>query len=414
MAQGFPEVKYYEHALNIRQVIEEANLQDVDQALNICDLSSVERKHRLWQQLLPRIKPCYAVKCNDDPMVVRLLAELGAGFDCASKNELKLVLGLDVSPERIIFANPCRPVSHLDYAKEHGVANGTVDNEFEVYKLHKHYPQSNLIVRFKSEAKEAQCPLGDKFGCDADTDATALMLLAKALDLKVTGTSFHVGSGCSELEAYDRAIKKAKNIFKFGELLGYEMDLLDIGGGFPGSDDDKFGKIADIVNASVERQFPDERVQIIAEPGRFFVAAAYTLICKIHAKREVRKDDGKLDTVMYYLNDGVYGSFNCILYDHQVVTAEHYLEESADLPQFKSLIWGPSCDALDKVIRLLVIKISCFHNNFFQISEDLRLPNLNRGDLLGFPNMGAYTMPIASPFNGFELPKTLYFRALQI
>ncbi|KAH8372683.1 hypothetical protein KR009_002836 [Drosophila setifemur] len=394
MASGVPEINYYEHELNIRRIIEESNLQDLDQALNICDLSSVERKYRLWQLLMPRIKPYYAVKCNDDPIVVKLLAELGAGFDCASKNELKLVLGFDVSPERIIFANPCRPVSHLDYAKEHQVANGTVDNEFEVYKLHKHYPESNLIVRFKSEAKEAQCPLGDKFGCDADVDATALMLLAKSLDLKVTGTSFHVGSGCSELEAYERAIKKAKNIFKFGELLGYDMDLLDIGGGFPGSDDEKFGRIAEIANNSVQKHFPDERVKIIAEPGRYFVAAAYTLICKIHAKREIRNEAGKLDTVMYYLNDGVYGSFNCILYDHQVVTAEHYLEGADSLPQFKSLIWGPSCDALDK------------------ISEDLRLPNLNRGDLLGFSNMGAYTMPIASPFNGFELPKTLYFRAM--
>ncbi|XP_017025001.1 ornithine decarboxylase 1 [Drosophila kikkawai] len=394
MASGVPEIHYYEHELSIRRVIEESGLQDLDQALNICDLSSVEQKHRLWQRLLPRIRPYYAVKCNDDPVVVQLLADLGTGFDCASKNELKLVLGCNVSPERIIFANPCRPVSHLEYAKEHQVANGTVDNEFEIYKLHKHYSNSNLIVRFKSEAKEAQCPLGDKFGCDADVDATALMLLAKSLNLKVTGTSFHVGSGCSELEAYDRAIKKAKNLFKFGELLGYDMDLLDIGGGFPGSDDGKFEKISEIVNTSVERYFPDERVKIIAEPGRFFVAAAYTLICKIHAKREVRNEAGKLDTVMYYLNDGVYGSFNCILYDHQVVTAEHYLDEANSLPQFKSLIWGPSCDALDK------------------ISEDLLLPNLNRGDLIGFPNMGAYTVPIASPFNGFELPKTLYFRAI--
>lgn len=396
MSSGLPEIKYYERELNVRQIIEDSNLQDLDQALNICDLSSVERKYQLWKKLLPRIMPCYAVKCNDDPVLVKLLAELGAGFDCASKNELKLVLGFDVSPQRIIFANPCRPVSHLDYAKENRVANGTVDNEFEVYKLHKHYPESNLIVRFKSEAKEAQCPLGDKFGCDADADATALMLLAKSLDLTVTGTSFHVGSGCSELEAYDRAIKKAKNIFKFGELLGYDMDFLDIGGGFPGSDDEKFQKIADIVNTSVEKHFPDERVQIIAEPGRYFVAAAFTLICKIHARREIRNEAGKLDTVMYYLNDGVYGSFNCILYDHQVVTAQHYLDDAENLPKFKSLIWGPSCDALDK------------------ISEDLRLPNLNRGDLLGFPNMGAYTMPIASPFNGFEIPKTLYFRAIQI
>ncbi|XP_030368977.1 ornithine decarboxylase 1 [Scaptodrosophila lebanonensis] len=386
-------INYYENVLDIKQIIEQTNLQCMDEALNICDLSGIERKYQLWQSLLPRITPYYAVKCNDDPLVVKTLANLGVGFDCASKNEIKQVLSMAVDPERIIFANPCKPVSHLEYAQQQGITTGTVDNEFEIYKLFKHYPSSNLVVRFRSEAKAAQCPLGDKFGSE---DVSTLMLLAKSLDLNVTGTSFHVGSGCSDFPAYERAIKTAKNIFKFGELLGYDMDLLDIGGGFSGDNDDNFKEIATIVDQAVQKHFPEESIKIISEPGRFFVSAAYTLVCKIHAKREVRNKDGKLDTIMYYLNDGVYGSFNCILYDHQVVTAQHYLDDDTDLPMFKTLIWGPTCDALDK------------------ISEELYLPNLNRGDLLGFPNMGAYTVPVASPFNGFLQPKTLYFQCRAI
>lgn len=59
----------------------------------------------------------------------------------------------------------------------------------------------------------------------------------------MTGTSFHVGSGCSESEAYERAIKKAKNLFDLGALLGCNMKFLDIGGGFPGSDDVQFEKV---------------------------------------------------------------------------------------------------------------------------------------------------------------------------
>ncbi|XP_032570841.1 ornithine decarboxylase 2 [Drosophila sechellia] len=392
MVNGDLRIQYYEEELNIRKVIEQADLENLDQALNICDLSSLERKLRLWHKLMPRIEPHYAVKCNDDPVVVKFLADLGTGFDCASKNELKLVLGFGVSPERIIFAHPCRPASHLRYAKEQQVVNGTVDNEFEIYKLRKHYPDSNLILRFKSEAKKALCPLGDKYGCDAEADAAALMLLAKALDLKVTGTSFHVGSGCSEVEAYDRAIEKAENIFKVGELIGHKMQLLDVGGGFPGIDDAMFEEIAQAVNTSVELRFPDERVRIISEPGRFFVEAAYTLICKVHAKREVRSKDGKLDTMMYYLNDGIFGAFAGMFYYPEEVAPELYLDEAESLPKLKSVIWGPSCDALDKI-------------------SDLLLPNLNPGDLLGFRNMGAYTMPIASPFNGFDVPETRFFKA---
>ncbi|XP_016971496.1 ornithine decarboxylase 2-like [Drosophila rhopaloa] len=393
MANGVPQIQYYEHELDIRRVIEQSDLQSLDRALNICDLSSLERKLRLWHKLLPRIKPHYAVKCNDDPVVVKFMADLGTGFDCASKNELKMVLGFGVSPERIIFAHPCRPVSHLKFAKEQKVVNGTVDNEYEVYKLLKHYPSSNLILRFKSEAKKALCPLGDKYGCDAEADAPALMLLAKALDLKVTGTSFHVGSGCSEHEAYDRALEKAENIFKVGELIGHDMDLLDIGGGFPGNDDAMFEKIAENVNTAVELRFPDERIRIISEPGRFFMAAACTLVCKIHAKREIRNKAGRIDTLMYYINDGIYGFLASTFYFPVVVTPETYLDEDEPLPKFKSVIWGPSCDGQDR------------------ISEELFLPNLNRGDLIGFRNVGAYTKPLAKPFNGFDVPETRFFRA---
>ncbi|XP_037952973.1 ornithine decarboxylase 1-like [Teleopsis dalmanni] len=387
----FDEINYYEDDLNIKNILKEINLQEIDESLNICDLTNIVNKHDIWQKNLPRIHPHYAVKCNDNPYIVKTLAELGTSFDCASKNEIKQVLDFGVNPEHIIFANPCKPLSHIEFAKEKNVQTGTVDNEFEIYKLYKHYPESKLVVRFRCEAKNAQCPLGNKFGCDAENDATALMLLAKSLDLNVCGTSFHVGSGCNEFAAYNRAIMTAKNIFNFGEMLGFNMNLLDIGGGFPGSDDTKFLTISNIINVALDRYFSSQKIKVIAEPGRFYVAAAYTLICKIHAKREVR-NAGKLDTKMYYINDGVYGSFNCILYDHHEVTATHMLNDSeGGLPTFKTLLWGPTCDALDK------------------ISDNLYLPNLNCGDLLAFPNMGAYTVPIASPFNGFMTPKTLYF-----
>ena len=53
-----------------------------------------------------------------------------------------------------------------------------------------------------------------------------------------------MGSGCNDLPAYERAIATAKKLFDFGALLGYNMNLLDIGGGFPGSDDKKFASVS--------------------------------------------------------------------------------------------------------------------------------------------------------------------------
>ena len=69
-----------------------------------------------WNELLPSITPFYAVKCNPDPVLLQTLASLGAGFDCASKQEIVTVLSLGVDPSRIIYANPCKQNSCIRLA----------------------------------------------------------------------------------------------------------------------------------------------------------------------------------------------------------------------------------------------------------------------------------------------------------
>lgn len=91
-----------------------------------------------------------------------------------------------------------------------------------------------MVIRIRCDAKVAQCQLGMKFGCNAVTEAPNLLVLAKALGIEVVGVSFHVGSGCGEIEVFNRAISTARRIFDFANELGFKFNLLDIGGGFPG------------------------------------------------------------------------------------------------------------------------------------------------------------------------------------
>lgn len=65
---------------------------------------------------MPRVRPFYAVKCNPDPVMLRVLANLGCGFDCASAKEIATVLDMGVAPERIVFAHPCKRPLDLEYA----------------------------------------------------------------------------------------------------------------------------------------------------------------------------------------------------------------------------------------------------------------------------------------------------------
>ena len=83
--------------------------------------------------------------------------------------------------------------------------------------------------------------------------------------------SFHVGSGCLEAEAFSKAISVCRTVFREAEKLGLRLELLDIGGGFPGHEtgDVSFLDISQQINSSLEKHFPQSSgVRIISEPGR--------------------------------------------------------------------------------------------------------------------------------------------------
>ena len=94
---------------------------------------------------------------------------------------------------------------------------------------------------------------------------------------------------------------------------------------------------------------------------------------------------------MYYINDGIYGSFNCLLYDHATVEAEILQgEEGSEKREevtFMSSVWGPTCDGEDCVL------------------PEVELPDLEIGAWLFFRNMGAYTLAAGSTFNGMPRPR---------
>jgi len=97
-----------------------------------------------------------------------------------------------------------------------------------------------------------------------------------------------------------------------------------------------------------------------------------------------------------YINDGVYGSFNCILFDHQapqpyVLSLDGSFHVPPSVPLRASSVWGPTCDSIDCVCTVTLLP------------ETLRV-----GDWLGFENMGAYTVCAASQFNGFQVSPVVY------
>ncbi|WFD00093.1 ornithine decarboxylase [Malassezia yamatoensis] len=397
---------------------------DGENAFFVADLAQIYRQYMQWRRELPHVIPFYAVKCNPEPMVVQLLAALGTGFDCASNGEIQQILDLGLSPSRIIYANPCKASSFVRRAAQQKVGLTTFDNMDELDKMKKFHPSCKLVLRILTDDSKSVCQLGIKFGAPLK-DAERLLAHAKELGLDVVGVSFHVGSGCTDPEAFRDAIVRARHAFDVGASLGYQFDLLDIGGGF---EHDNFTAVASVLRCAIADHFPDDQfapggarvaglpngLRIIAEPGRYFVQRAFVLATNIIARRVSHDDEDAVAShepkpeVMYYQNDGTYGAFNCLIFDHQHVQPKAlsierefvYREdlpapgidsESTRFPLGPCSVWGPTCDSIDCILRLT------------------HLPRaLNVGDWLVYEGMGAYTLCAASNFNGLEAARVRY------
>ncbi|WEW59298.1 Ornithine decarboxylase [Emydomyces testavorans] len=353
----------------------------------VADLGEIYRQHIRWKMNLGRVKPFYAVKCNPDPQVLRLMAQLGNGFDCASKAEIDYALAAGVDPSRIIYAHPCKTKSYLRYAEQLGVKQMTFDNADELYKIKAMCPDAELFLRILTDDSASLCRLSMKFGASL-TVTSSLLELAKELDLNVVGVSFHVGSGAEDPRAFVKAVEDARFVFDQASDIGYDLKVLDVGGGFC---DETFEHFAAALSDALDAYFPPH-IRVIAEPGRYYVASAFTLAANVIARRDISPSisdsdsySGPTGVYMIYLNDGVYGNFSNIVFDHQHPVAQILTKDDvASTQPVEYSIWGPTCDGIDV------------------ISERITLNGvLGVGNWLYFENMGAYTRCSATCFNGF-------------
>ncbi|KAJ9460418.1 Ornithine decarboxylase [Diplonema papillatum] len=365
--------------------------EPMEEPIYLVDLGVLEAQIVQWIKYLPRVRPFYAYKCNGSPVLVETLRALGCGFDCASSAEFQHVIKLGCNPEKdVLFANPCKQVAHIKSAHASGIKYVTFDNIHELPKIKKHWPGAAVIMRIVTDDSKSICAFSSKFGAQLHI-VPSLLDTCIELGMNLIGVSFHVGSGCGDVEAFVKAAEDAHRVFCMAAERGIHMNLLDIGGGFPG---DKttcptFPDIAQRLAPVLDELFPAD-VQIIAEPGRYFACASHTLATNIFAKREVqfKEDDGEVATEMqYYVNEGVYQSFNCLFFDHALVDARPLFANPADesaATERCTTIFGPTCDGLD-----------C-------IAKRISFPEMKLGDWMVFHDFGAYTIAAASSFNGFS------------
>jgi len=375
----------------------------------VTNLAKFVGQYAQWQHELPMVEPFYAVKCNPDPVILRLLASMGCNFDCATMGEIDLVLN-NLGPElsfgprgkaatSVVYAHPAKMEHMLNYAIGNGVGMTVFDGEDELYKISS-VPGGKdikLLLRLTTDDRSSVCRFSKKFGCPVD-EAPRLLKVAKSLGLNVVGCSFHVGSGCGDPQAYATALDHCKRVFYTADILGMPpMTVVDLGGGFPGDTGGYGGpgmpsfqalaatireKIATFCDGLRDRSL--EEIRFIAEPGRYFVSASTAISTRIYSRK-----GGFSNQQALYVDDGVYGSFNNVVYDHATPVAMKVAGPNGshdfDHEKIATAVFGPTCDGLDQICPI----------------DSTMMPRCEVGDWLVFDNMGAYTHTASFVFNGY-------------
>jgi ornithine decarboxylase len=420
---------------------ENAFLQNSSSWPNLLDKSTVERlvkKHGTpllvgrkslirqrflaIQQSLPQVDVYYAMKANSDRALLRVLHEMGAGFDVASEGECNRVRDVCGSLCNTVFSNPCKTAQATRQAYAMGCRNFVFDCPSELEKLIRLPIDVDLHLRITVPAGSCRVNLSRRFGA-AMEQVESLATLASHHGRSITGLAFHVGSQATNPADFEIAFKLAELARRLLYQSGHNINCINFGGGFPvdygdgesWQTDSLFSKtnlerylsrVVELRNQYLQSKMnidfsgaqktsgqpiqssSEGSIRWMAEPGRSLVAEAVTLLTSVIGVKTL--SDGK---PLYTIDDGVYGSFSGRYFsaDHfrffPIAQTDSSESEKIAIP---SMICGPSCDGGDV------------------LSESQAIPSLKIGSLLQVPMMGAYTSVGASHFNGLEKARRIW------
>lgn len=335
------------------------------------------------KQSMPGVDLYYAAKANPDEHILATLCAENGFVDVCSPGEMHAALAAGFTPDRMLHTHPCKTDSNLLECYDAGLRWFVFDNPHEAAKIQRLTPDVNLLLRIATTGESSRINLSAKFGAPMH-EAIGLLKTARSMGLNVRGFSFHVGSQCLNAEDYCGVLRQVRQIWEDAREAGFNLEVLDIGGGFPAPYRDDVPSIetfGGIISRGLTETFGDLNVRLIAEPGRGLCTTCVTLITKVIGV------NNRWGMPWVFVDDGLYGSFSGKMFDHTdfpLIVENQSLRETAPC-----VVAGPTCDSSDIV------------------SRDQWLPEMEIDDLILVPSMGAYAAASACPFNGLPVARSI-------
>nr|MDK2850553.1 ornithine decarboxylase [Candidatus Cloacimonadota bacterium] len=356
--------------------------KDMPTPLLVMDKDLIRHKFDELSSSFPIADIYYAVKANPMPEILSLLISKGSHFDVASRYELDLLLSLGADPKKLSLGNTIKKKSDIAYFYEKGVRLFVTDSSTDLINIAEAAPEAKVFFRLLTEGMGADWPLSRKFGAHADI-IYYLILEARDLGLKPYGLSFHVGSQQRDIGQWDDAIARCKYLFDAVAEDGVELEMINLGGGFPASYVDPTFTIreyAQEIMRFIEEDFGEKIPRIILEPGRFLVADAGIIITEV--VNISRKSKNNIYQWVF-LDIGKFGGL--IETIDESIKFPIYFEREGLADEI--ILAGPTCDSMDIL----------YENYKYHMPESTQI-----GDRVYIFSTGAYTRSYSSIcFNGF-------------
>src|SRR6188508_2683480 len=350
--------------------------------------ATLERHYRVFADAFVGLdaEVCYSVKANSNLGVLATLARLGAGMDVVSEGELRRVLAVGVTPEKIALSGVGKTREEMAFALQHGIFAFNVESEPELRALSEiaiaHERTARIAFRVnpdvdaKTHHKIATGKAENKFGVPFAEAHSLYTLASKLPGIEVAGIHMHIGSQITDLEPFRNAFALLHELVGTLRAQGFAISFVNLGGGLgiPYRNDQPAPPLPDDYARLVKEEVGGLGVRLLFEPGRMIAGNAGVLVSRV---LYIKRGDAKTFTIVdAAMND----LMRPTLYEayHEILPV---VEPAAGTPIVVTDVAGSVCETGD----------------YLALARPL--PELRAGDLISVMTAGAYGAVLASEYN---------------
>ena len=346
--------------------------------------ATLERHWHAFDQALKNYRHlvCYAVKANSNLTVLKILAQLGSGFDIVSGGELERVLRAGGKPDKIVFSGVGKTLAEMRRALEVGIRCFNVESEAELHRLNQLAGEMGKIahvsLRVNPDVDAKTHPYistglkQNKFGIDVDIALEVYAEAAALPHLQITGIDCHIGSQLTDTTPFVDALRRIMVLVDTLAKKGIALQHLDLGGGLGVRYQEETPPEPTAYVQALTQVLGQSPYEIILEPGRAIAANAGILLTRVeYLKNTADKHFAIVDAAMNdLLRPALYNAWQ------DVVPVQ---PRSSETVQYYDIV-GPICETGDFLCKNRALA-------------------LQAGDLLAVRTSGAYGFTMSSNYN---------------